>query len=199
MFEAFEQADASTTRRYGGTGLGLAISKQLVDLMGGRIGVESVERQGSTFWFTARLEKIREPAGADLPEPRQDLQGLRVLVVDDNATNRSVFSQMLANWGVEVDTVDDGAGGLREMRAAARQPHPYDAVILDQNMPEMGGLDLAQTLLEDDSIAPLPLLLLTGQHRQPEGRGPDARAGRLPRRRGTRWGGRHRGHRPAAL
>ena len=123
LFKPFSQVDSSTTRRFGGTGLGLAISKQLVELMGGSIGVESAERQGSTFWFTARLERRATVSGAGPIDPAL-LRGLRVLVVDDNATNRTVLAECLAARGLVVDGVNSATEALAQCARPTTKPSP---------------------------------------------------------------------------
>jgi two-component system sensor histidine kinase/response regulator len=117
LFAPFTQADSSTTRRYGGTGLGLAISKRLVDLMGGEIGFESVEGAGSTFWFT--LELATDAADAASAGPALDLTGRRILVVDDNATNRQILGRQLGTWGADVTTAASGIIALERLHAGA--------------------------------------------------------------------------------
>ena len=117
LFQAFEQADTSTTRKYGGTGLGLAISKRLAELMGGDVGVTSELGKGSTFWFTARLGK-----GAVAPRPnllRSDLRGRRVLIIDDNSSARTVLSTMLRNMTFVADEAASGEEGIEMVRQAA--------------------------------------------------------------------------------
>src|SRR5438552_6020356 len=160
LFHSFSQADSSTTRRYGGTGLGLAISKRLVKMMDGAIGVESNRGTGSTFWFTVRLAKRPAPATAarvDLAERR----GLRVLGVDDNATNRTLLTAQLTAWGTHVDCVADASRALERLRAAHRDARPYDFAILDQQMPEIDGMMLARAIKADPLLATVPLVLLT--------------------------------------
>ena len=136
LFQSFTQADASTTRRYGGTGLGLAISKQLVEMMGGEIGVESEPGAGSAFWFTLRLQK--QPGEA--LGPRTDLRDLRVLVVDDNDTNRQILHRQLSSWEIESGEVGDGFAALEELSSASLENNPYDLEILDMQMPEIDGM-----------------------------------------------------------
>ena len=167
LFQPFTQADGSTTRKYGGTGLGLAISKQLVELMGGRIGFNSEPGKGSTFYFTARFD--RQPAGA--PEARacvRSLERLRVLTVDDNATNRKILSHQLNSWGMVHDEADSGARALEALRAAARRGEPYDLAVLDLMMPGMDGLELAHAIKADPAVAGTRLVMLTsfGQREQ---------------------------------
>ena len=160
LFRSFSQADASTTRRYGGTGLGLAISKQLVELMGGEIGVESEPGAGSTFWFTVRLDKQPDDARAAPPRPA-GLGDLRVLVADDNATNREIVHEQVVSWGMKTGTAEGGHGALEALKGADGEGDPYDLAILDLDMPEMGGIELASTIKADPAIAPTKLVLLT--------------------------------------
>ena len=160
LFESFSQADSSTTRRYGGTGLGLAISKRLVEIMGGQIGVESAEGQGSTFWCTVRLTKRPVPPTA-IPVDVTELRRLRVLGVDDNATNRALLVAQFSAWGMHVDCVANGSRALECLRMAHRDGRQYDLAILDHQMPDMDGMTLARTIKSDPVLATLPLVLLT--------------------------------------
>jgi len=178
LFRAFSQVDSSTTRKYGGTGLGLSISKRLVELMGGEIGVESEPGKGSTFWFTARLER---QAGdmQSAPLPHATLRGLRVLVVDDNTASRAALSLFCASWEMECDGVADSAQGLERLRAAAAQGQPYHVALLDSQMPDMDGLELARAIKADPALATLKLVLLPslglqGEARQVQEAGVDA-------------------------
>jgi signal transduction histidine kinase/CheY-like chemotaxis protein len=158
LFQPFIQADGSTTRKYGGTGLGLSISKQLVELMGGQIGLQSSPGQGSTFWFTAVFEK--QQAGA----PRVDIERLnelRVLVVDDNASSRTILVDQLQSWGIVHEESDSGARALGILEAAAVAGTSYDLVLMDQAMPEMDGLELARMIKSDGRISATHLVLLT--------------------------------------
>jgi PAS domain S-box-containing protein len=160
LFQAFTQADASTTRKYGGTGLGLAISQRLTEMLGGTIGVESTPGQGSTFWFTVRVAKSAAPPHLLTPATHA-LQGIRVLGVDDNATNRTLLEGHLKAWGMQIDCVADGAQALARLRAAHHDGRPYALVILDMQMPHMNGLELAHTIKTDADLAPLRLVLLS--------------------------------------
>jgi two-component system sensor histidine kinase/response regulator len=160
LFQAFSQADGSTTRKYGGTGLGLAISKRLVEMMGGTIGVESTPGQGSTFWFTVRLHKRPAPAAAQRYDVAA-LQGLRVLCVDDNATNRTFLETQLSAWGIRVDCVADGPSALQRLRLAQQNGHAYRLALLDAEMPGMDGLAVARAIKADPALAKVRLVLLT--------------------------------------
>ncbi|HWE55076.1 MAG TPA: response regulator [Acidimicrobiales bacterium] len=159
LFQAFTQADSSTTRRFGGTGLGLAICRQLVDLMSGRIGVDSTEGEGSTFWFEVSLRV------ADIVEPSEvrssELPGRRALIVDDNATNRMIVHRQLSSWGVETVEAIDGFTAIEEAGRAAGEGRPFDLGILDMNMPGMDGIELAARLKSDPATAPITLFLLS--------------------------------------
>ena len=160
LFKPFTQADASTTRRYGGTGLGLAISKQLVLMMGGEIGVRSEPGAGSTFWFTTRLEK-RSEDGRTPPVPRAGLRDLRVLIVDDHETNRRILQKQITSWGMRDGMAEDAAEALVLLRTAAESGEPYDLAVLDMQMPDMDGIQLARAISSDPAISSTRLVLLT--------------------------------------
>jgi len=160
IFEAFSQADSSTTRRYGGTGLGLAISAQLVELMGGTISVESQPGQGSTFHFTAQFE-VQQP-GAGRPLSRwPTLTDLPVLIVDDNATNRRILEEILVNWRMHPVAVEGGASALPMLEESMRFNHPFAVVLLDGHMPDMDGFAVAERILQDQRYAGIKLVMLT--------------------------------------
>ena len=159
LFDAFSQADNSTTRSYGGTGLGLAISKQLAELMGGEIGARSSPGHGSTFWFTARLGRPAIPGRGPQHAP-YPLESLRVLVVDDNATNRTIVTRQLAMWRLSATAVAGGREALALLDEAAAGV-PYGLVLLDMNMPDMDGIDLARAIRARPSLRAVPLVLLT--------------------------------------
>jgi PAS domain S-box-containing protein len=161
LFQAFNQADGSSTRKYGGTGLGLAVAKQLVEMMQGQIGAQSQQGKGSTFWFTATLEKQANPVKA--PEKSfRDLYNFRVLVVDDNATNCQVLQRQILAWRMQADSATGGAEALKFLRSAARECKPYDLALLDMQMPQMDGLTLAREIRADPAIAGTRLVMLAG-------------------------------------
>ncbi|MGE5127076.1 MAG: response regulator [Betaproteobacteria bacterium] len=161
LFQSFVQADGSTSRRYGGTGLGLAISKRLVTLMGGQIGLTSAPGEGSTFRVTLPFARQPAAAGPPLPPGPPRLAGRRVLVADDNATNREILRQQLKHWGMRVSTVESGPRALAELREAAATGGAFDLAILDMKMPGMDGLTLARVIKGDAGLEPVRLVLLT--------------------------------------
>jgi two-component system sensor histidine kinase/response regulator len=164
LFQAFVQADGSTTRKYGGTGLGLAICKQLVRQMGGDIGVESEPGKGATFWFTARFAK---QAAASQPAPRKTaLEGVRVLLIDDNATNREIFHHLFSTWGMQQQQAASGAEALRMLKRQATVGNAFDVAIIDMKMPDMDGIAVARAIKADPKLAATRLVILTALDRQ---------------------------------
>ncbi|QJD30614.1 response regulator [Methylococcus geothermalis] len=157
LFQPFTQADGSTSRRFGGTGLGLSICRNLVELMGGNIRLESAPGQGSRFWFTLPLEHVAGAAAPALP----DFSHRRVLVVDDNATSRVILAHYLTHWGLEVDEANRGDTALAELEAAQRESRPYDLVLLDLHMPHMDGYGLARAMNAKPGLKEIPRLLLS--------------------------------------
>jgi PAS domain S-box-containing protein len=174
IFDAFTQADTSTTREFGGSGLGLAVSSKLVALMGGRMWVESEIGRGSQFHFTARL-------GADAAAPprlrldRSALRDLAVLIVDDNHTNRRIVEEILSNWGLRPTTVDSGAAALDELARAAAAGQPFHLVVLDILMPRMDGFQVAEQIRNNPAVAATRIIVLSSAARP----GDSARGRRL--------------------
>src|SRR5207302_5605037 len=160
LFQAFSQADGSTTRKYGGTGLGLAISQRLATMMGGTIGVESTPRQGSTFWFTVQLATRPAPQDAACAIPHE-LRGVRVLCVDDHAINRTILEAQLSAWGMQAECVAEGRTALARLRSARAAGQPYTLATLDYQLPGMDGLELAATLKADPVLASIQLVILS--------------------------------------
>ena len=164
LFSAFEQADASTTRKYGGTGLGLAISKRLAGLMGGTIGVDSSAGHGSTFWFTARLDRVDASnattthAAAEAPEARlrRDHAGSRILLVEDEPINQEVSRCLMEEVGLRVDQAENGIRAIELARTMR-----YDLILMDVQMPEMNGLDATRAIREDSLNTTTPILAMT--------------------------------------
>ncbi|MGA7525126.1 MAG: response regulator [Acidobacteriaceae bacterium] len=169
VFHSFSQADASTTREYGGTGLGLTISRSLVEMMGGRIWVESVLGKGSSFHFTVELEPGEKPAHPTNPASSQQsnvLDGIRVLVVDDNRTNRRILEGLLAGWGMEPELASDGEGALAALHASCEKGSPFQLVLTDMHMPKMDGFELIERIRDEDGTRAATIVMLTsGGHR----------------------------------
>lgn len=160
LFKSFSQVDSSTTRKFGGTGLGLAISRQLAELMGGRIGVESQEGKGSTFWFTAIFKKQPEWDKAEISVP-EDIRKKHILIVDDNATNRFVLKEQLKLWGCRYKEASSGEQALETLRLARAERDPCEIAIIDMQMPGMDGETLGQKIKQDPDLKNTILVLLT--------------------------------------
>ena len=160
IFESFKQVDGTTTRKYGGTGLGLAISKQIVEIMDGRIWVESELGKGSTFHFTARFGLSRQKTRKAGRLPEFDLSGVPVLIVDDNATNRSVFQRMTSSWGFVPTEAADGKEALAKINKAFESGNPYRLMLLDSQIPGLDGFEVAKRLKESPCGVPLNIILL---------------------------------------
>ena len=174
LFMPFTQVDASTTRKYGGTGLGLAICKQLVSLMGGEIGVESRLGKGSKFWFEVTLAKQLHPISSqgdrldNAKSDRELLLNRRLLVVDDNATNRKIIHHQATRWGMQVDQAASATTALIAIQEAAKQKNLYDIAVIDMQMPEIDGMTLGEQIKANSAIASLPLIMLTSTNQRDE-------------------------------
>jgi len=160
LFNKFTQVDASTTRQYGGTGLGLAISKQLAELMGGKIGVESTTGQGSEFWFTVQMKCQPDEKINNLPA-LVNLKGVRILVVDDNFTSREILNVRLSSWGMRPAEAQDADSALEMLWSAKKEGDPFEVAILDMQMPGMDGATLGQMIKNDRLISKTRLVLLS--------------------------------------
>jgi len=158
IFDSFSQADSSTTRKFGGTGLGLTISYQLVELFGGQLQVESELGKGSRFFFTLTLARAEIPESRS--EPSRSLNGKKVLIVDDNATNREILHHQCHAWGMLDESASSGVEALEKMHQA-NKARPYDLLLLDWHMPEMDGIELARRIHQDDSLPPVRMVMLS--------------------------------------
>ncbi|PQO38779.1 histidine kinase [Blastopirellula marina] len=164
IFDAFTQADASTTRQYGGTGLGLAICSQLTKMMGGRIWVESEPGSGSTFHFTAKFKRSEKQLDSK-PAAFDTLYDLRVLVVDDNSTNRIICEEMLNNWGMKPTVVANGVEALKELQNGFQSDSPYQLALVDVMMPEMDGIELVRHIRQFTDTSSLTIVMLSSADR----------------------------------
>lgn len=160
LFEAFTQVDTSLTRRFGGAGLGLTIAKQLTELMGGQVRVESQEGKGSVVWFTAVLEKQPEGHEAEIVLPK-DIRGMRIIVVNDNATTRHVLTEQLRSWDCRVEVASSGEQALDKLHQSVADGDQYSIAILEMEMPEMNGEALGQKIKEDPDLQDIMLVMLT--------------------------------------
>lgn len=166
IFDAFEQADMSTTRNYGGTGLGLTISSRLVQLMGGKIWVDSQLGEGSTFHFTARFERVPEEEVPRVPQNMSALNDLKILIVDDNATNRRILEEMCLNWRMHPVAVSSAAEAMQVLNEAAARNEEFDLVITDASMPDVDGFTLAESITQADNLNSTIVMMLSSVDRQ---------------------------------
>ena len=160
IFGAFVQADASTTRRFGGTGLGLTISAQLVELMGGRMWIESEPGKGSHFHFSAPFA-LQPRASAPAVPSADNLRNLRVLVVDDNASNRIILEEIVTSWGMKASSVESARAALSELSRATDAGRPYHLVLTDALMPDVDGFTLARQIKADTRLSAAKVIMLT--------------------------------------
>ena len=161
IFKPFSQADGSTTRKYGGTGLGLAISSELISGMGGVLDCESEPGNGATFFFKVPLGRILETERESHPSDSAQLAGVRVLIIDDNQTNREILEHQTASWNMISTSVGSGLEGLTALRLARSNGHPFELIILDMQMPDMDGLEVARTIKDDATLANVRIIMLT--------------------------------------
>ncbi len=165
VFDEFDQGDKGTARRHGGTGLGLSIIRSLSELMGGEVGLSSEPGVGSTFWFTVRLDLAPEQTRDDFEQDGDGLRGLKVLVVDDNATNRAILLANVFGWGMSADAAANGGEALAKLRLAAEGGLAYQIVLLDMLMPGVDGIGVTQRIRSDPLLAGIRVIMLTSLSR----------------------------------
>lgn len=166
IFESFSQVDSSTTRKYGGTGLGLTISKQLAELMGGKIWVESEVGKGSTFHFTTPsvvVEKLEEKKKEVIPS---EIKNLRVLIIDDNYVSRMILREITSLWGALPKEAEDGLSALKELKLACNRGKPYQLILLDKNMPDLDGFEVAKRIKEIPECKKIPIIILSSEREE---------------------------------
>jgi len=165
IFEAFAQIDASSTRKFGGTGLGLSISSRLVELMDGKLWLESEQGKGSTFYFTAQFSLQSETESENTAQPMIDVKGLSALIVDDNAINLRVFSEILNHWGIVSTTVDNGEAAIKALQTMAETGGTFSLILLDAMMPTMDGFMVAKVIRDDKRFEPVTIMMLSSADR----------------------------------